>query len=74
LRARGAERIVVAVPVAAEDVVASLRHLVDEVVVLYAPTVLGAVGSAYVDFSQTSDAEVTSLLDGSARTGSDDGP
>jgi putative phosphoribosyl transferase len=73
LRARGAERIVVAVPVAAEDVVASLRHLVDEVVVLYAPTVLGAVGSAYVDFSQTSDAEVTSLLDGSARTGSDDG-
>jgi putative phosphoribosyl transferase len=73
LRARGAGRIVVAVPVAAADVVASLRPLVDEVVVLYAPSVLGAVGSAYVDFSQTSDAEVSSVLERSIRTSSDDG-
>jgi putative phosphoribosyl transferase len=46
--------------------VAALRAEADEVVCLQAPTHLGAVGSYYVDFGQTSDEEVLALLDSAA--------
>jgi predicted phosphoribosyltransferase len=36
---------------------------VDELVCLQVPTDLGAVGQFYLDFAQTSDEEVTALLD-----------
>jgi putative phosphoribosyl transferase len=63
LRARGAARIVLAVPVAAREVVGELRQSCDEVVCLVEPEKLHSVGSWYGDFHQVEDAEVRALLD-----------
>lgn len=62
VRAQGAARVVLAVPVAPADTVAWLRTQVDEVVCLSTPALFSAVGEWYRDFSQTSDEEVISLL------------
>ncbi|MFD6112189.1 phosphoribosyltransferase family protein [Streptomyces yangpuensis] len=62
VRAQGAARVVLAVPVAPPDAVARLREETDEVVCLSAPRAFLAVGEWYRDFSQTSDEEVVSLL------------
>lgn len=62
VRAQGAARVVLAVPVAPADTVARLRTQVDEVVCLSTPVLFSAVGEWYRDFSQTSDEEVISLL------------
>ncbi|WP_405425049.1 phosphoribosyltransferase family protein [Streptomyces erythrochromogenes] len=62
VRAQGAARVVLAVPVAAPDAVARLRGETDEVVFLCAPRAFRAVGEWYRDFSQTPDEEVVSLL------------
>ncbi|MEV6391522.1 phosphoribosyltransferase family protein [Nocardia xishanensis] len=61
-RAHGAERVVLAVPVAPRDTLAMLKDEADEVVCLELPTWFDAVGSWYRRFGQTSDAEVTELL------------
>lgn len=61
-RARGAKRIVIAVPVAPPDVAGELSELVDEVIVVETPTRFQAVGQWYVEFDQTTDREVTSIL------------
>jgi putative phosphoribosyl transferase len=63
--ARGASRIVVATPVAAPDSLAALEAMpeVDEVVCLSAPSGFMAVGMHYLDFTQTTDAEVQALLE-----------
>ncbi|MBL1098773.1 phosphoribosyltransferase [Streptomyces sp. 205] len=61
-RAQGAARVVLAVPVAPPDAVASLREDADEVVCLSTPPEFSAVGEWYQDFSQTGDAEVVELL------------
>ena len=62
LRPAGAERIVVAVPVADAEVCAEFATLVDRVVCVSMPDPFWAVGQAYIDFSQTSDDEVRALL------------
>ena len=62
VRARQPERIVIAVPVGAPDVCEMLRELADEVVCALASSTLPAVGAAYDDFEQVSDAEVCALL------------
>ncbi len=62
IRAEGAKRIVLAVPVAAADSTAKLRAMVDEVTCLHAPQWFGAVGAFYDTFEQTSDEEVIALL------------
>ncbi|MFE9930869.1 phosphoribosyltransferase family protein [Streptomyces sp. NPDC005533] len=62
VRAQGAARVVVAVPVAPPDAVARLRTAADEVVCLSAPHAFRAVGEWYEDFSQTPDEEVVALL------------
>ncbi len=62
VRARGAARIVLAVPVAATDTLERLRPEVDDIVCLDSPADFAAVGQAYVDFSPTSDDEVAALL------------
>ncbi len=64
VRAQGAARVVLAVPVAPEDAVARLRTQVDEVVCLSTPVLFSAVGEWYRDFSQTPDEEVVALLKG----------
>jgi putative phosphoribosyl transferase len=61
-RARGARRIIVAVPVAPSQTVKELQKDADQVVSLVTPPHFVAVGLWYRDFEQTSDAEVAALL------------
>ncbi|MEV2225944.1 phosphoribosyltransferase [Nocardia vinacea] len=67
VRAQGADRIVLAVPVGAPDTVAELSKEADEVICLEQPSWFHAVGQWYYRFGQTSDREVTELLHRSAR-------
>ncbi|MET9856512.1 phosphoribosyltransferase [Streptomyces sp. NPDC006450] len=62
VRAMGAARVVLAVPVAPPDAVARLRTEADDVVCLSTPRAFRAVGEWYQDFSQTPDEEVVALL------------
>ena len=62
LRARGAGRIVVAVPVGARESVALVGAEADEVVCHTIPRELLGVGRWYRDFSPVSDEEVLALL------------
>jgi putative phosphoribosyl transferase len=61
-RARGAARVVLAVPVAAADSVAALGADADEVISVLTPTWLSSIGQWYDDFSATTDEEVHDLL------------
>jgi predicted phosphoribosyltransferase len=54
--------VILAVPVGAPETVAHLRPQVDDLVCLSTPFYFRAVGQAYGDFGQTTDAEVTSIL------------
>jgi putative phosphoribosyl transferase len=67
LRARGAARIVVAVPVGVRESVALVGEEADEVVCLTIPQELLGVGRFYQDFSPVSDAEVIALLGAAGR-------
>lgn len=60
-RARGAAQVVLAVPVAAPDVLEQFAEA-DDVVCLSAPQGFMAVGMHYLDFRQTDDSEVMALL------------
>ncbi len=62
-RARGAGRVVVAVPVAPEDTCARLRREADSVICLETPRPFGAVGFWYETFSQLTDDEVGDILE-----------
>lgn len=55
-------RVVVAVPVGAEETCEALRKVADDVVCALTPEPFQAVGLWYVDFSQTTDDEVRQLL------------
>jgi predicted phosphoribosyltransferase len=55
-------RIVVAVPVAAEETCDAFRDVVEEIVCGITPRPFQAVGIWYDDFTQTSDEEVRELL------------
>ena len=61
-RARGAARVIVAVPVGSAQAAASLRRDADEVICLHTPVPFAAIGDWYADFSQVADAEVARLL------------
>lgn len=62
VRAAGASRIVVAVPVASAEACDLLRGSADDVVALRVPPDFHAVGVWYADFTQTTDDEVRALL------------
>lgn len=62
VRARGPERLVLAVPVAPTETLATLRAEVDDLVCLEDYETFGAIGLFYSDFSQVSDNEVTRIL------------
>jgi putative phosphoribosyl transferase len=64
LRALGAGRIVVAVPVAARTVAEKLRSEADEVVCVVESDWLNGISVWYADFEQIPDAEVHALLSG----------
>lgn len=63
LKRRGPKRIVVATPVAPPEAVEALQQEADDVICLETPQYMGAIGFFYVNFSQVSDAEVTSILE-----------
>jgi len=66
-RARGARRIIVAVPVASVQATEELKADADGVVSLLTPLRFRAVGLWYRDFGQTGDDEVASVLRESVR-------
>jgi putative phosphoribosyl transferase len=68
LRSQNPAAIVVAVPVAAEDICKEFRGVVDEVICAYTPEPFFAVSIWYEDFAQTSDEKVRELLVRAART------
>ncbi|MBV8666294.1 MAG: phosphoribosyltransferase [Burkholderiaceae bacterium] len=63
VRAAGARRIVIAVPVAPVEAGGLLGSQADEVVCLNMPEAFYSVGQWYEDFEQTSDHEVIALLE-----------
>ena len=71
VKAHGAQRVVLAVPVGSADAIDDLSAIADDVITLLRPPDFGAVGYWYEDFLQTTDEEVLALLAGSdARVGS----
>lgn len=69
LKARGAERVALAVPVAPPGTEERLGGDFDEVVCLERPAGFYGIGQFYVDFGQVSDEEVTELLAAAQRPG-----
>jgi predicted phosphoribosyltransferase len=63
LRVLGADRVVVAVPVASVEAKGRIDAVADEVVCLATPMMFSAVGQWYGDFGQTQDEEVSDLLE-----------
>jgi len=63
VRAAGAAKVVVAVPVAAPSSIRELKTEANEVVCLDAPEFFYAVGQAYENFDQVTDEEVCAILD-----------
>lgn len=63
VRALGAARVVLAVPVAPRDWVTDLAGAADEYVALSTPEPFWAIGRFYRDFRQTTDAEVVACLE-----------
>ncbi|WP_163552312.1 phosphoribosyltransferase [Candidatus Frankia alpina] len=62
VRAQGADRVVLAMPVAARDRIDWLRRQADEVICVQSPASFLSIGEFYADFDQTPDEEVTDLL------------
>ncbi|MBP0448328.1 phosphoribosyltransferase [Kitasatospora sp. RG8] len=62
VKARGAARVVLAVPVAPRDWTDRLSDVADELVCVSTPSPFFAIGEFYRDFSQTGDDEVLRLL------------
>jgi predicted phosphoribosyltransferase len=67
MRARGAQQLVCAVPVASTEAVAKVRAYADEVVCLQTPAFFHAVGQFYRSFPQVGDDEVIALLVAASR-------
>lgn len=66
LRQREPKKIIIAVPVAAQDTLEDLKRHADAVVCLMTPYDFAAVGQWYGRFDQTSDEEVRMLLERAA--------
>ena len=62
MRADAPARVVVAVPVAAEEACNELGEMVDEIICAEMPEPFYAVGIWYEDFAQTTDEDVHELL------------
>ena len=67
MRTRNPARVVCAVPVAPPETCERLRGIADEMICLYTPEPMYAVGPWYQDFTQTTDVEVRELLKTAAR-------
>ncbi|GAC1338870.1 MAG: phosphoribosyltransferase [Acetobacteraceae bacterium] len=67
LRRQGAQRLILAVPVAAPESLHALRHEFDDVVCVLTPERMRAVGHYYEDFAPTPEQDVIALLQAEAR-------
>ncbi len=65
-RARGAAVVVLAVPVAPQNVEARVGDAFDVVLAIETPSSFGAVGQFFADFDQVGDAEMRDALEGAA--------
>ncbi|WFU47963.1 phosphoribosyltransferase [Sinorhizobium terangae] len=63
LRKAGTGKIILAIPVAESDALEQLKAEADDVICLQTPDTFRTVGRHYIDFDQTSDEEVSRLLD-----------
>lgn len=68
VRARRPARIVVAVPVGSPDTCREFAGIADEIICVRTPEHFSAVGQWYLDFSQTTDDEVRTLLQRASET------
>ena len=66
LRRRSPKALILAVPVAPAETIASLRADVDQLICLATPEPFFAIGIHYLDFRQLSDEEVVSILESKA--------
>ena len=55
-------KIIVAVPVASREALATLRQVADDVIALVEPEMFNSIGNYYEDFSQVADDEVGQIL------------
>lgn len=62
LKREGPARVVVGVPIAAPETCDAFRDAVDDIVCVFTPEPMDAVGQWYEDFTQTTDDEVHALL------------
>jgi predicted phosphoribosyltransferase len=62
LKTQRLKKLIVAIPVGPRDTIEKLRDFVDELIVLHSPSVFGAVGAFYQDFSQVTDDEVVKIM------------
>lgn len=69
VRRAGADRVIVAVPVAAGSAVAALREVADDVVAILVPAHFMAVGEWYDRFDQVGDREIRAMLAAAAGHG-----
>lgn len=69
VRARGARRVILAVPVAPREAVRAIESETGEVVTLVTSSRFRSVGEWYVDFGQLTDSDVLAVLASEARPG-----
>ncbi len=62
VKAKGADKVVVAVPTTARDSAEIINKEADELIYLDAPALFGAVGAFYENFGQTEDQEVIKIM------------
>ncbi|MEV6792374.1 phosphoribosyltransferase [Streptomyces sp. NPDC051320] len=74
VRAQGAARVVLAVPVAPPEAADRVHAGADDLVCVSSPIGFSSVGEWYEDFSQTSDEEVVSLLEEATDTAASGDP
>ncbi|MEJ2271383.1 MAG: phosphoribosyltransferase [Candidatus Bathyarchaeota archaeon] len=63
VKKRGAESVILAVPVASSSALRMLQDDADEIICLYTPETFYAIGQFYNSFEQNSDQEVKELLE-----------
>ncbi|MCX6745772.1 MAG: phosphoribosyltransferase [Candidatus Parcubacteria bacterium] len=62
VKEKKAKKIIVAVPVSAQDSLKTIEKEADQIICLDAPLFFGAVGAFYENFGQTTDEEVIDLM------------
>jgi len=62
VQAEKAQKIIAAVPVSPVDTYEEIREMVDEIICLSVPPLFQAVGQFYLNFGQTTDADVIEIM------------